>query len=85
MAYNTITYESDERVAIITLNRPERLNALSLELCGEVADAVGKADKDEGVRTASGTPRSCREQSAGAGRLPMPAPHQSERPAVRRA
>ena len=50
MKYETIIYETDERVAIITLNRPERLNALNLKLCGEVKDAVVKADQDQDIR-----------------------------------
>jgi enoyl-CoA hydratase/carnithine racemase len=50
MAYETITYEQDDRIAIITLNRPKRMNALSLQLCAEVTEAVGVADKDDSVR-----------------------------------
>ena len=50
MVYETITYEVDGRVAIITLNRPQRLNAISLALRDEVVDAVAKADKDGEVR-----------------------------------
>jgi len=50
MTYETITYETDERVAIITLNRPERLNAFSLKLRDELVDAVGKADQDHDIR-----------------------------------
>lgn len=48
--YNTLTYEIDDRVAIITLNRPERMNAFSLELCGEVKAAFAEADRDPAVR-----------------------------------
>lgn len=50
MTYQTIAYETDERVAIITLNRPERLNAFSLELCREVCAAVARADADPDIR-----------------------------------
>ncbi len=32
------------------MNRPERLNALRLELCGEVTDAVRTADRDPDIR-----------------------------------
>jgi len=48
--YETILYETDERVAIISFNRPEQLNAFSLELCGEVMDAVKRADEDPEIR-----------------------------------
>jgi enoyl-CoA hydratase/carnithine racemase len=50
MGYKTISYEADSRIAIITFNRPERLNAFSLELRDEVADAVAKADRDADIR-----------------------------------
>ncbi len=40
MAYDTILYERDERLARITLNRPERHNALSHQLIDEFVDAV---------------------------------------------
>jgi len=65
MAYQTITYETDDRVAIITFNRPERLNAFSLELRDEVADAVDKADRDEAVRVLVVTGAGERAFSAG--------------------
>jgi enoyl-CoA hydratase/carnithine racemase len=65
MSYNTILYETDERVAIITLNRPKRLNALSLELCGEVEDAVRRADKDPDIRVLVITGAGGRAFSAG--------------------
>lgn len=48
--YRTLTYEIDDRVAIVTLNRPERMNALSLELCGEIKAAFAEADRDPGIR-----------------------------------
>lgn len=39
MSYRTLLVEQRSRVAIITLNRPERLNALSMELLHELYDA----------------------------------------------
>ncbi len=30
MDYQTLTYRRDDRVAFITLNRPERLNAMNM-------------------------------------------------------
>ncbi len=49
-AYNTIEYSTDDRVALITLNRPHRMNAMNLELCSEVKRAVQAADEDPDVR-----------------------------------
>jgi enoyl-CoA hydratase len=45
----TITYAVDERVARITLNRPERGNGLTRELIDELAACVERADLDPGV------------------------------------
>ena len=40
MTYETITLDVTDRIATITLNRPERMNACSLEMAGEINDAV---------------------------------------------
>jgi enoyl-CoA hydratase/carnithine racemase len=37
------------RVLRITLNRPEKRNALNVELCHELVDAIDRADEDHGV------------------------------------
>ena len=50
MSYETITYETDERVAIITFNRPKQLNAFNQTLKNEVRDAVKKFDGDNDRR-----------------------------------
>ena len=50
MTYESIIYEADDRVATITFNRPQRMNALSQALCAEFRDAVAKADADDEVR-----------------------------------
>ena len=49
MTYETILYEKSERVARITLNRPERLNAISAAMPGELERAVGEANQDPEV------------------------------------
>lgn len=49
MAYQTIIYEKTNRIARITLNRPEKLNALSAQLRSEIVDAVKGAERDENV------------------------------------
>ncbi len=49
MSYTDITYETDDRLAIVTLNRPEKLNALSNNLRGEVMDAMREAEHDKAV------------------------------------
>jgi enoyl-CoA hydratase len=48
----TILYEVDERVAVVTLNRPEKLNAITPELQQELLAALGEAAADPGVHVA---------------------------------
>lgn len=48
-SYQTIQYEVDDPVAVITLNRPERLNAWTLTMAGEVDDAIARAAGDKRV------------------------------------
>jgi enoyl-CoA hydratase len=41
-----VLYEVDEKVGIVTLNRPEKLNAISAELQEQLTDAFARADAD---------------------------------------
>lgn len=50
MAYETIIYETDGALARITLNRPERLNAITLKMPDELERAVGEANANPQVR-----------------------------------
>ncbi len=43
MTFETVKYELNERVATITMNRPEALNALSLQLSKDLRSAIEKA------------------------------------------
>src|SRR5204862_1610985 len=45
----TLRYEVDGRVARITLDRPERGNAITLDMPRELAEAVEQADLDPNV------------------------------------
>ncbi|GAC1407592.1 MAG: enoyl-CoA hydratase/isomerase [Novosphingobium sp.] len=40
MSYETITVEGSDQIATITLNRPERMKACSLDMAGEINDAI---------------------------------------------
>src|SRR5216684_3997303 len=47
--YQYILAERDERVGIVTLNRPKELNALRTDLMSELANALEEFDHDEGI------------------------------------
>jgi enoyl-CoA hydratase len=49
MDYQTILVETREAVGLITLNRPEALNALSAELIEEVGRAVDQFERDGAI------------------------------------
>ena len=50
MQYKTILVEKKDQIAIITLNRPEKLNAINLELKNELYQALGELEADDDVR-----------------------------------
>ena len=47
MADPVVLYETDDKVAIITLNRPHKLNAIDAELQRELTAAFARADAEE--------------------------------------
>ncbi|MBW2101735.1 MAG: enoyl-CoA hydratase/isomerase family protein [Deltaproteobacteria bacterium] len=49
MTFNTLIYKKEGAVGIVTLNRPERLNALSDELLLELGQVLEEIDEDEAV------------------------------------
>lgn len=49
-AYEAILYDVQDRVATITLNRPERMNSFSDALLREWEDAIRRSADDDGVR-----------------------------------
>ncbi len=50
MEFETIIFEKKEKVLTITLNRPERLNAYTGQMQGELIEAFEAAGKDDEVR-----------------------------------
>ena len=49
MDFESILYEVEDRVATITLNRPDQLNALSPAMVRELRQAYGDAEADDAV------------------------------------
>ncbi len=44
MAFETILFEVAGGVARLTLNRPDRLNSFTLQMHGEVAEAISRVE-----------------------------------------
>ena len=49
MTFATLIYETAGRIARISLNRPERLNAIDERMPGEIRAAVERANADDGI------------------------------------
>ena len=49
MTFTALTYETAGRIARITLNRPERLNAIDEKMPGEIRAAVERANADDAI------------------------------------
>lgn len=60
-----INYERRESVAIVRINRPDKLNAISREMIGELSDTFAKAANDEELRAIILTSEGERAFSAG--------------------
>jgi 2-(1,2-epoxy-1,2-dihydrophenyl)acetyl-CoA isomerase len=66
MAYEFILTERLDGVAVITLNRPDKLNALSFPLARELDEALSEYEKDDAVKAVILTGAGERAFSAGA-------------------
>ncbi len=50
MAYENVIYEKEPPIATITLNRPQKLNAINDLMLGEIEEALGEAEADGEIR-----------------------------------
>jgi len=48
--FEQIIYEKKDRIAIITFNRPEKLNSMTRLMMDEIYTAIDDAEKDDGIR-----------------------------------
>ena len=49
MKFETILYEVKDEILTITLNRPDRLNAWTLQMLNDLLTAFDHADADDGI------------------------------------
>jgi len=49
MSYEHILVDREDGVGVVTLNRPDKLNAMNRKLTGELHDAVKELDADDGI------------------------------------
>ena len=50
MSYNTLRYDVADNILTLTLDRPDHLNAFTVEMAHELIDAFGRASDDDEVR-----------------------------------
>ena len=50
MSFEEVLYQVEDAVAVVTLNRPDRLNAMTLTMAGEIRAAMQQATDDDDVR-----------------------------------
>ena len=48
--YKTLIYEKKDNIGILTVNRPDKLNAISNELTSELRSLLGELEKEEKLR-----------------------------------
>jgi len=49
-SYNTLNWEVSDHILTLTLNRPEQMNAFTVEMCNELIHAFDRASLDDDVR-----------------------------------
>jgi enoyl-CoA hydratase len=50
MAYSTLLFDLADGIATITINRPDKLNALNATVIGELDDAAGRVEAETDIR-----------------------------------
>jgi enoyl-CoA hydratase/carnithine racemase len=50
MSYETVIYDVKEHILTLTLNRPEHMNAFTVQMANELIDAFNRASDDDDVR-----------------------------------
>ena len=55
--YQTLRYEKQENIGILTINRPEALNALNSTVIGDLEQAITEVEKDAELALSSSPAR----------------------------
>ena len=50
MTYETLIFEKKDNIRIITLNRPERLNAMNFQIAVDLESVIAEIEEDEQAR-----------------------------------
>ena len=50
MTFNTLSYEVEDSILTLTLNRPDNLNAFTVEMANELVEAFNRASDDDEVK-----------------------------------
>jgi enoyl-CoA hydratase len=66
MSFTTLDYSVHDGIGFLTINRPDKLNALNATVFAELADAVGHIESDEAVRAVILTGAGSKAFAAGA-------------------
>jgi enoyl-CoA hydratase/carnithine racemase len=83
VSYSTIRYEVSDNIATITLHRPERMNAFTLEMMRDLVAAFDVVDADDAVRAVIVTGEGkafCAGADLGAGTATFDAKHVADAP-----
>src|SRR2546426_3966882 len=86
MEYQTLLFEIKDGVALITINRPDKLNALNDQVMAELADVAERLATGDDIRGAILTGAGPKAFVAGAdiGELPHQRPVDGKAPPLRR-
>ncbi len=52
MNFETLLFEVEDNIAVITINRPDKMNALNADVIKELNAAIDKIEEDEDIRSA---------------------------------
>lgn len=73
-----VRFERDGRIAVLTLDRPEKLNAMNAEMYSEISERLAEIDRDDGIWVGIVTGAGDRAFTAGADLITVHDPNQEQ-------